>query len=161
MRCRIHRENKLISILLVVNSLVNGTALVKYIQSVKAWQIQVKFVLFFQCLWEMWWKISWDHIYVPLSTPLILWWNRWHSQKDQQNILGIMRSLEIRELGDICVVTITSFPYHTCRDGGTRLVNSLLCTWFKLMEFGFLKSGFINRNAQLGSQVEMQYSSEY
>ena len=69
--------------------------------------------------------------------------------------------LEIREPGDTCVVTITSFPYHTCRDGGTRLVNSLLCTWFKLMEFGFLKSGFINWKAQLGSQVEMQYSSEY
>lgn len=29
----------------------------------------------------------------PLSTPLVLWWNQWHSQKDQQNILVTIKSL--------------------------------------------------------------------
>lgn len=29
------------------------------------------------------------------------------------------------------------------------------------MEFGFMKNGFINWNAQLASQVEIHYSLEY
>lgn len=66
---QIHTENELISVLLVVKSLVNGTALGN------AWSVKTEnsgwnLCFFSQSLWEIWWRICWDHVCVPwIHTP--------------------------------------------------------------------------------------------
>ena len=126
-------------------------------------KIQVKSVLFFQSLWEIWWRICWDHVYVPwIHIPDFMVGPDDAHGKTSKTFWGLQNLWqEIRKLRDTCVVTVSSFSSHTCRERGTRLVNSWIYIWFKLMEFGFMKNGFINWNAQLASQVEIHYSLEY